>query len=228
MARPKGKLLALVAMFVAIGIAAGTGAFTTVTAERTADVDVAGDSGALLAIDAASGSNGDYVGTDGGETQLLLSGPQGASGVNPNATTAVDGVITVTNQGTQGVYVAVERSGPNTDAIEFGVQDSDVAFNDSSLSGDPSGSIGIRGGESAIPITADGGNSANNAVYLSPGESITLGFYVDTTDSDPLDGPGTDGTELDADDEVLDSVTFVAASEEGDLSTTVDTVYTPA
>ncbi|ERG92237.1 MAG: hypothetical protein J07HQW1_02272 [Haloquadratum walsbyi J07HQW1] len=45
---PKGKLLALLLAFTAVGGLAATGAFTTVQADRTADVTAAGDSNALL------------------------------------------------------------------------------------------------------------------------------------------------------------------------------------
>jgi hypothetical protein len=98
--RPKGKLLALVVMFAAVGLITATGAFTTVEAERTATVDVAGDSNALLELEEGPQAPSGVV-ADGQELSIdLTSGNLGASGLNQNANTTFDGLINVTNQGT--------------------------------------------------------------------------------------------------------------------------------
>ncbi|ERG92165.1 MAG: hypothetical protein J07HQW1_02200 [Haloquadratum walsbyi J07HQW1] len=48
-----GKLLSPLMIFATAGTLLATGAFTAVEAERTADIDVAGDANALLAIQPA-------------------------------------------------------------------------------------------------------------------------------------------------------------------------------
>jgi hypothetical protein len=105
------KELVLVAVFVAVVALTATGAFTSVTAERTAEVDVAGDSNAYLQLQSYDGPNGHYAKTTGGTLELDLSdsnqGTPSGAGVNPNATTTIDNVFNITNQGTQSVFVNI-------------------------------------------------------------------------------------------------------------------------
>ncbi|SEH39658.1 hypothetical protein SAMN05192561_101531 [Halopenitus malekzadehii] len=114
MARPKGKLLALVLVFGAITVVTATGAFTTVEAERTAEVNVTGDANALLGLTEYEDSDGDtpYARTtDDGQIVMVLgenmSTGQGASGINANANTTIQNAINVTNQGNQEVDVTL-------------------------------------------------------------------------------------------------------------------------
>ncbi|MFB6148561.1 MAG: DUF1102 domain-containing protein [Halobacteriales archaeon] len=112
--RPKGKLFALLAVFAAIGVITGTGAFTTVSAERTATVSVAGDSSALLQLQASSGPNGGYATETAGQLEIDL------SGVNIDARTTADNVFNITNQGTQNVTVYINASsGDHTETVTF-------------------------------------------------------------------------------------------------------------
>ena len=100
-------------------VVTGTGAFTSVTADRTVNVEVAGDASALLAIE-GTGEHSDYIdNSDGnGEFGIDLSGGS-ASGVNADAITVVEDLFKVTNQGTQEVNLDVtplafvDTSGPN-------------------------------------------------------------------------------------------------------------------
>jgi hypothetical protein len=100
--RPKGKLLALVAMFAAVGLITATGAFTTVEAQRTADVSVSEDSAALLQLEPSDDPNGEYATGTGGTVQIDI------SQLNLEANTTIDNVINVTNQGTQSVDITVD------------------------------------------------------------------------------------------------------------------------
>lgn len=123
--RPKGKLFALLAVFAAIGIVTATGAFTTVSAERTVNVNVTGDASALLAMEPnATSANGGYASMDGTDVMVDISesndnqsadatteGNFSGSGVNDNATTTMDYVINITNQGTQPVEVSATYGG---------------------------------------------------------------------------------------------------------------------
>lgn len=98
--------MALVALFAAIGLITATGAFTTVEAERTATVDVAGDASGLLGIDAADDSPGDVVEDDDSGVATIdldeaLNTEDGATGINPNANTTTSPLVKLTNQGTE-------------------------------------------------------------------------------------------------------------------------------
>jgi hypothetical protein len=78
-----------------------TGAFSTVEAERTASVSVAGDASALLGITPAD--NQQYLIGDGtdGTINIDITEP----GVNDNAITAIDQLLEVTNNGANEVTV---------------------------------------------------------------------------------------------------------------------------
>lgn len=156
----KGKLFGLLAVFAVVGLVTASGAFTTVSAERTATVNVAGDSNALLAIDPTDGPNGGgaaekgYARIQDGELEINLAGYNtSATGVNPSATTNVASVFRITNQGTQNVTVTISDSGNNSDAVTF--------YNST---------------EAPTP-----GGIESNGVVLSPGESIVVSIEVDTT-----------------------------------------------
>ena len=86
--------------------AVGSGAFTSVDASRDAEVNVAADNAAYLALS----SDGEYVEDDGdeGEITIDLGGPtndSGGEGFNEDAVTVVEGVFDIDNQGTQDATV---------------------------------------------------------------------------------------------------------------------------
>jgi hypothetical protein len=151
------RLVALFAVFVAVGLLTGTGAFSSVSAERTVSVNVAGDASALLALEphqsSANGAGGYASTTSNGEIEINFDGVS-ASGVNLNARTVLDRVFNVTNQGTQSVDLWIAETGANTTAVTF--------------------YEGTVGGGTAIPT------SQSSTVTLSPGESIEVSIEVDT------------------------------------------------
>ena len=164
MARPKGKLFALLAVFAAIGLVAASGAFTTVEADRTADVNTAGDDSALLQLDPSTSSNGeDYASTVDGQLELDLAGASG-DGVNLDANTNVDDVFKVTNQGTQEITLHITKSGDNTGLVTF--------------------YEGTASGTSGTPI----GTSDSNDIDITTGETVTISINIDTTDQTTLTG----------------------------------------
>jgi hypothetical protein len=94
------------------GALLGTGAFTTVTAERTVNVETAGDANAFLGIEPFETDNeesdnaAEYVDTSGETVVIDITGTdEGATGVNEDAITALDRLLKVTNNGTQTVQV---------------------------------------------------------------------------------------------------------------------------
>jgi len=94
--------------------AVGTGAFTTVEADRDVSINVTDDANAYLSIrPAPKDPNGVHAGQDDdGEVYIDIadSGNDG-DGVNPNAETTFDHVLSLRNKGTQDVGVWVEKSG---------------------------------------------------------------------------------------------------------------------
>ena len=134
--------------------AIGTGAFTSVSANRDIAVEVADDSSAYLRLEGTGGANSEYVTDDGnGGTLSIDLSPSnatsaGGEGVNPNAVTEIDNLFDVENQGTQDVTVSIDKSGDNPGAVSF---------------------------------ETDAG-SLEDGIDLGTGESATVGLVVDTTD----------------------------------------------
>ncbi|SDY31617.1 DUF1102 domain-containing protein [Halopenitus persicus] len=155
MARPKGKLLALVLVFGAITVVTATGAFTTVEAERTAEVNVSGDANALLGLSEGP-DNGEYVTTDGGEIQIELGAPESADGVNINAYTEINNMLNVTNNGQNAINLYVNTTGSNAGHVSL-------------YNGTP---------DTGTNITGD-----TNTVTLNPGDTIQVSMEIDTRDS---------------------------------------------
>jgi len=113
--------------------AVGTGAFTSVTAERSVSVTVAGDNSAYLGLSAV-GPNSDYVDKSSGEVSISLDGLEDSSsgsgtGVNPDATTVIEECLRIENQGTQEVeldltgtgVVSAGTSDPGADSDTVGI-----------------------------------------------------------------------------------------------------------
>jgi hypothetical protein len=113
----------------AVGAGLGTGAFSSVEADRTLNVTLADDANALLSLEPNEGPlpfagvsaedgpgnlneyGGDateYINTAGGELEIDIANLTNANGVNDNAVTRFDDLIRVQNNGTQDVGVRVD------------------------------------------------------------------------------------------------------------------------
>lgn len=108
------QLLAIIGAVGGAGaVVNGTGAFTTVQADRDVSVTVSEDALAYLAIDDTGNDNAEYVTEDAtsGEFGIDLDGNNttsgGGSGVNTDAVTVIEDLFEVRNQGTQAVDVSV-------------------------------------------------------------------------------------------------------------------------
>ena len=150
----------------AIGASAviGSGAFTSVEADRDINVDVVGDDSAFLQIEPANTSNGDAYAEQTGDTvELNFDGaantPQGnATGINERAFTRFEDVITVSNQGTQDVAIGVDfLDSDGSPAGEGGSQQSQAA-------------VGVGG-----PVLRLNEGGPNHV--LSPGDSVNIGVF---------------------------------------------------
>jgi hypothetical protein len=143
----------------------GTGAFTSVEADRAVNVAVADDANAYLGLDDIDSSpNSEYIDASGNQLVLNLdSTGSGGSGFNADAETRIDDLIRVTNQGTQTVNVWVTLSGGSTfddDTLYFYPGDSaDTALND-----------------------GEGDSDGNDVLKLGTGEDANIGAYVDLGD----------------------------------------------
>lgn len=94
-------------------LATGTGAFSSVEAERDIEVSVAEDSSALLGIQPTDEPNGEYADLSNGDTLAINltdsnSNVTGSGeGINTNATTSIADLFQIQNQGSQTVDLAV-------------------------------------------------------------------------------------------------------------------------
>jgi hypothetical protein len=104
------KVLPILAIVCAALIAIYSGAFTSITAERTATIEVAGDPTALLSIEAAS----PYVEYDEDGAVLLNL----TAGVNNEAETNLGKLFVVTNNGTRDVRLTIYQRLDGIDVTE--------------------------------------------------------------------------------------------------------------
>ena len=122
------KLLPLLAIGLIALVCVASGAFTSVSAVRAAEVTVAGDQNALLSISPSTGPNGAYfVDTDNDGAYELDISSQGA-GLNVDASIVLRDVFTITNNGTQTVTVQITGNGAHTDKVSFGEIESGLSL----------------------------------------------------------------------------------------------------
>jgi len=201
---------------IAAGSAAaiGTGAFTSVEADRGVTVNVAGDESALLALapcDTGSYPNGEYASIQDGQFTLDI------PNLNGNAFTRIDNVFRVTNQGTQPVVIYFQEHGGNTVAVDIGAkaEELDTGPYDEGTSGE-----GIDG-DDVFDVSGPGGPGyGNNGIKLDDGNSIRLGVYADTSDGNVNDGVNeSGGSGITGDVELWNSLTVHASAEPADSGT---------
>lgn len=185
----------------------GSGAFSSVSAQRTVEVNVAGDASALLGIRRAreAGNDGDqgsddestspsdatanadeYVNTSGDTVSLDFTGSsQGATGVNQNAETKFKNLLDFLNNGTQHIELYPQAANPGfIDAMYIEGPDDNV-INGNPNFPDPDGD------EDSTSADADQGASFDpaNPVIIPPGESAeNFGLNIDTSDGDGPSG----------------------------------------
>lgn len=157
--RIRQPIVVLFVFVLAAAVVAGTGAFSAITADRAAAVDMTADASSYLGMSPHSGPNGAYAEVDAdGLVELRLTGGNqnigseiaGGTGVPGEATTLVEDVINVTNQGTQPVTVWITE---DSDAVAFGT---------------------TTDGHGAIDEEANG-------FTLSPGQTMEVGLMIDTS-----------------------------------------------
>lgn len=190
------KYLAAIGSLAAAGAAGmGTGAFTSVRADRGLTVNTRYNSDALLGLQkmdspngnayvespGASGSNG--IAIDLGDSDGDAVGENGAYGVNGNAYTVIRDLLKITNQGSQTVYVHFTNA---PDKVRFFHDDPDFPkAEDTGDSSDHTGNLSTPGTGRFQPDDPDASESNNyyKLPGLDPGDSLTnVGLLVDARD----------------------------------------------
>jgi len=157
------------------GLAVGTGAFTSVTAERDVEVSVVEEGDAFLSInplDTTDNPNGEYADLDDstGEFYLQLTETEaGGGGLSPEAVTDAADVFEVRNQGTQEVDLTVTpTNAPGADQSISGI----ILY----LDGDDL--TGMSGNQKVLLGVLPQGEVATEPITLSPGDSVTYGLVA--------------------------------------------------
>jgi len=149
------------------GSAVGTGAFTSVSAERGVTVETADDADALLAMEPLDTPNGNEFATaeDGVVVLDFSSTNAGGSELGVDSIYDFDDVFRVTNQSTQPVYLWATFA-DSTGSFEIGTPEIDVWL--------------YADGDSENKLR----DSTDDVRYLTVGASADLGVHVDTDDLD--------------------------------------------
>ncbi|WP_423995676.1 hypothetical protein [Halorubrum trapanicum] len=180
--------------------AMGTGAFSSVSADRDVAVSVADDNDAFLSLSPSDGPNSAYAQETDGMLEIAFdgsisdqSGPNG-TGINDQATTIIRDVFDIQNQGTQDVYIWVNGLKEPSDSTGIDM------YTDGPANGSASDGT-LNGNDPDI----DNGNAAPLANYLKlePGdtmEEVGFAFYN-------FDGSSFDFSDFD------DEITIVAKAD---------------
>jgi hypothetical protein len=143
----------------------GTGAFSSVSANRTLNVEVADDANAFLALTAPNSlANGEYATgpTEGEADTLRLNFDDEADvageGLNDDAVTRIESVFRVENRGTSYARIGIDKRGLSyPDRWDF--------------------ISGIGGGSDPYGTWDE---HENVGPGITPGDSLTVGVQVDT------------------------------------------------
>ena len=152
----------------------GSGAFTSVEADRNVEVNVTDDASAYLGLEAADHPNGnEFVDDDGDTVEVDITETDAdGQGLNPNATTTIDNLVEVTNQGTQeGVGIWVDIDLGDIGDGDFTVYAQDSVENDERL-----------GEEKDLE---------EEAISIDTGESLVVGVEIESADPAEPDGEVT-------------------------------------
>jgi len=187
--------------------AVGSGAFTSVSAARSVNIDVVGDESAYLSLAPCEDSpNGVYAEITDGTFTLNI------PNLNANAFTRIDDVFKITNQGTQPVVVYIQEFGANTVAADIGVKEDELTGTSLPNETDGPGGNGIDG-DDVYDVSGPGGPGYGNlGIKIDEGESVKLGVYVDTSDTNVNDGvnESPDRDSLAAGEEIWDRLKIFA------------------
>jgi hypothetical protein len=193
----RNALIGLGTVAAGAGVVGGSGAFTSVTAERTVSVETAGDASAALALVPAVKStpvssadntpNADYVsgGGSSGTTTINLDGSNtGTSPINKNANTVFEDLVTVVNNGTQEVTsLELEFS-----SVPSAINSTSDTFGFTASTPDDSTEINFHevdnNGDDTVDLSPpiDILNDNSSSLSLGVGSVVNFGIVVDLLD----------------------------------------------
>jgi hypothetical protein len=170
------RLLAMLGTVAGGSTIIGTGAFTSVSANRSVSIEVADDADAFLSMKPSPGPNSSYAAVKDGQLALRLDGTNGTptgDGVNDDAVTRIEDIFRIRNQGTQEVFVFIEEFGGDAVTLFGGTT---TAKNNGNRIYDapPSGLV-----PNETPVM----EGPRNALRTPVGAPIPVGIEVDTTGS---------------------------------------------
>ena len=180
--------------------AMGTGAFSSVRAERSLSVSVADDNEAYLSLDA---SVSDYAEETGSTLELQFDGSnsgQNGQGINANADSFFKNVFKIENQGTTRARIQLANddfTGTGTSIGQFPDGPMVVAYTDGQLAQSSPNSSATPFAASTAPTYW--GNSGNvNSQDLGPGDDlyVHIGFYLNDDTSELPSSASTDPADI--------------------------------
>ena len=156
----RNVLIGLGAVAAGGGAVLGTGAFSQVEANRTVNVGVKNDAGALLQISEGAGASG-VVGVESdsgdGTADIITFDEQN---LNADATTTYENALEVANDGEETgatLEVSSSESAIDTSVMTFEIGSTDITDNSTTISDDPSSPTNVD-----IVIDLTGTNSASD------------------------------------------------------------------
>lgn len=193
----RNTLIGLGTLAVGGGALAATGAFTTVEADRTVDVQAVGDASALLGLDIPTGSEGeasDVVQIIDGLLTIDFGAAGSGSGVNLGALTTIgrtDDNSNPTSIPTDGEAFTITNNGGQTVDVGFAIDFHGDQSGENITGNAVSDHLKLWTDVSAVNATIDGGGFANLVAFditgLAPGETALVVIQVDTQTLDATD-----------------------------------------
>lgn len=202
----------------------GSGAFSSVEAERTVEVETADDADAFLGLSTDS----PYANEDGGTLELTFSSEadtEDGDGLPPRANTEITDAFEIENNGTEDVFVYIpgtdntavastqflvdadESTSPNVSGSEPG---EDPAVDRVDISWDPENDVTSVEDKPSRPIPETGEGENGFAGLRYPGGALELG----SGESESVDVRFTVSNERDKLDDRLNEPFFIVAEDE--------------
>jgi hypothetical protein len=174
--------------------ALGTGAFSSVEANRTLDIAVKGDASSYLRMVEGPNENvaEDVVDITSGTVELDFNGDAAGDtdngGLNQNAVTQFANVLTVENQGTTEVIFGVDTTPLNDKSW---IENFNVFAHGDDGSPEYDGSYFDDGGDAYPPSVSTPSGNQDELVDLGVGHEVDLSFAINTNDESKDPTPAT-------------------------------------
>ena len=179
MANRRNVLIGLGGLVAAGGAALGTGAFTTVEAQRSVNIQTTGDANAFLAMRPARDDDAFVSNTSNNTIEVNLDGTDSnngnASGLNKNARTRFEDLVLLANNGTQDV-----------NAVNLSVEETALSDGDDSTDHEEAFKITTEDDSTLDPLSGTPVEILENSDTdpLTPGDTVVFGIEIDLLDSD--------------------------------------------